>query len=119
MAVGLLAAGGGGGVAVEARRQGGALLVGHVGEVETDVADPVEGDDGLGDAALDLVAQRAAGDGEGDEHLYVGVFDGHLADHVEVDDAAVQLGILDRAEGFDDSGLGEGHQGLHFSYGDR
>ena len=40
---------------------------------------------------------------------HVGAFDADLADHVEVDDAAMQLGILDRAEGVDDVGFGKGH----------
>jgi len=31
------------------------------------------------------------------------------SDHVQVDDAAVQLGILDRAERLDDVGFGDGH----------
>ena len=59
----------------------------------------------------DLVLQRAAGDGEGDEdgHAAVG---GRVdrADHAEVDDRAVQLRVLDRPEGVDDLVSRDGHR---------
>ena len=35
--------------------------------------------------------------------------DGDAPDHAEVDDAAVQLGVLDGAQGLDDVGFGDGH----------
>ena len=39
-----------------------------------------------------------------------GAVDGDAPDHVEVDDAAVQLGVLDGAEGVEDLGFGDGHR---------
>ena len=89
-----------------------ALLVGHHGEVEVDAARrrraartaPV-------DPVLDLVAQRAAGDGEGDEHAdRRRRLDVDVAHHAEVDDRAVQLGILHRTERLDDLLGGDGHR---------
>ena len=51
------------------------------------------------DVALDLVAQRAGGDGQGDEDLDQPVLvDGDVPDHAEVDDAGVQLGVDDGLE---------------------
>ena len=101
-----------------------ALLVGHHGEVEIDPLDPVEGDHGVGDAGLDLVAERTTGHGERDAHGHDGTVDGHAPDHAEVDDAAVELGVLDRTQGFDDIVLGDWHggsfgEGGYFSYGGR
>ena len=58
---------------------------------------------------VDLVAQRAAGDGERDLHRDVAVDDRDVADHAEIDDAAVQLGILDRPQGLDDLFGGDWH----------
>ena len=46
--------------------------------------------------------------GEGDEHVPTAPSTAHLPDHVEIDDAAVQLGILDGAQGLDDVGFGDG-----------
>ena len=55
------------------------------------------------DPVLDLVAQRAPGDRQGDEDAYVAVgADVDVADHAEVDDGAAELGILDRTQGLDD-----------------
>ena len=62
-----------------------------------------------GDAALDLVAERAPGDGEGDLEGDRVAVDAHVADHVEVDDRAVELGILDGSKGGDDVVDGDGH----------
>ena len=65
--------------------------------------------DGLGHALGDLVAQRAAGDGERDEDADDAVAVGSAAaQHAEVDDRTVQLGVLDRSQGFDDLGFGDG-----------
>ena len=109
VAVALVGAGGAGRVAVEHLAHRGALLVGHHGEVEVDAVDAVEGDDRGADPVLDLVAERAAGDGEGDADGGHSPVDGHALDHAEVDDAAVQLGVLDGAERLDDVGFGGGH----------
>ena len=69
--------------------------------------DAVERGRRVGHPVLDLVAQRAAGDGEGDEHADDAVAaDVDAADHAEVDDRAVQLGVLDRSQRLDDL-LGE------------
>ena len=48
------------------------------------------------------------GRGQGDHHPDVAAGLGDLLDHPEVDDAAVQLRVLDGAEGLDDLGFG-GH----------
>src|SRR5205085_2142013 len=48
-------------------------------------------------------------DGEGDVDRHVGAVDVDAADHVEVDDAPVQLGVLHGAKSVDDLGFGDGH----------
>jgi hypothetical protein len=93
----------GGGVAVEAAAQGLSLVVGHHGEVHRHAGDAVDREHGGVDPMGDLVAQRAAGDREGDEDLdraVVGDLD--LAHHVQVDDRSVQFRVLHRAQGLDD-----------------
>ena len=99
-----------------------ALLVVHHGQVHVDRIDAVEGLDGLADAPGDLGLQRAPRHGQGDGHRHPASVDGDLLDHVEVDDRLVQLGVLDRAQGLEDGGLG-GHwisspllAGGHFHY---
>ena len=59
-------------------------------------------------AVLDLVAQRAAGDGERDEDVggAVGV-DLGLTQHAEVDDRAMQLRILDGPQCLDELVVGD------------
>ena len=109
VAVGVLAAGGGGRVAVELGAQRRPLVVGHDREVEVDRVDPVERPDRAGDPVGDLGPQGAAGDREGHRHPDVPAVDGDAAHHVEVDDAAVQLGVFDGAEGLDDLVFGDGH----------
>jgi hypothetical protein len=90
-------------MAVELLAQRLALAVGHHGEVEVDVAHPGKRLHRPADAVLDLVAQRAAGDGEGDQHLHVAVrADLDVADHAQLDDRAVQLRVFHGAERFDD-----------------
>ena len=81
-----------------------ALVVGHHREVELDARDARRaGAAAASTRDCDLVAQRAAGDGEGDEHRHgaVGPPFG-AADHAEVDDRAVQLGVLDRPQRVDE-----------------
>ena len=95
-------------VAVQLLAELGALVVGHHREVELGPLDAGEGGDRRGDPVLDLVAQRAARDGEGDADRHVTAVDGDAPDHAEVDDAAVQLGIFDGAQRVDDVGFG-GH----------
>ena len=101
--VGLAVAGRRAGRAVQLDAQLLALLVGHHRELEVDVVTPSSVRERAADPVLDLVAQRAAGDGEGDEDVgrAVGVEFGS-AQHAEVDDRAVQLGIFDRPECLDE-----------------
>ena len=103
VAVGVGRTGGGGGVAVEPAAQVLPLVVGHDREVDGHAGDVGEGEHGGVDPVGDLVAQRASGDGEGDEDLDRAVV-GHLdvAHHAQIDDRAVQLGILHRTQGVDD-----------------
>ena len=92
--------GGGRGIAVQGAAQRLALVVGHHGEVELHAGHAVERLDGTGDAVLDLVAQRTSGDREGDEDVGgSAVVELGAPEHPEVDDRAVQLGILDRSKG--------------------
>ena len=80
-----------------------AVVIGHHGELEVDASDAVEWRDGVGDASCDLVAQRAAGDGEGDEDPDSSVVvQVDVAEHPEVDDRSVQLRVLDGTERIDD-----------------
>jgi len=66
--------------------------------------------DGALHAIRDLVAQRAAGDGERDEDLGATVVgDVHRAQHADVDDGAVEFWIFDRTQGFDDLLACDGH----------
>ena len=51
---------------------------------------------GLG---TDLVAQRAAGHGQDDGRADALVVHDDVAHHAQLDDAALQLGVLDRREG--------------------
>ena len=121
--VGLGLAGGGAGRAVQLDPQVLALLVGHHREVELDVGDAVECGDGVGDPILDLVAQGASGDGEGDQDVGgAGVVELGPPEHPEIDDRAVQLRILDRSQRFDELVVRDCHavhcggalQGLHY-----
>ena len=67
------------------------------------------------DVVADLGAQRAAGDGEGDlDADDPVVVDVDVADHSEVDDAGVQLGVGDRLEHPPDF-FGCGALGVHKS----
>ena len=72
-------------------------------------ATPGSAADRVGDPLGDLGPQRAAGDGQGDRDRDLVAVDRDAPHHVEVDDRAVQLGVLDRAQGFEDVGFG-GHQ---------
>ncbi len=96
-------AGGVGRIAVQHHAHGFAFLIGHHREVERHAADTGQRCHGGGDTAGDLVAQRAAGNGERDLHIeHAVVAEGDVADHAEVDDRAAQLGILHRSERIDD-----------------
>ncbi len=101
MGVALVAGGGrpAGDIALEAGLQRRPLVVGHHREVDVDPGHAGQRADGPGHPVGDLRPQRAAGDGEGDGdgHPPAGA-DGDVAHHVEVDDAAVELRILHRAE---------------------
>ena len=94
--------------AVEARRRARALLVGHDGEVDVDVADAGERAHGVGDPLGDLGPQRAAGDGQGDRHTDPIALHGDPAHHVEIDDRLADFGVLDGPERVEHLGLG-GH----------
>ena len=119
MAVGLAVAGRRRRVAVEAHAQVLALLVGHDGEVEADTGHARKGLHCAGHAVGDLVAQRAPGDGERDQHLDAPVGpDLDVAHHAEVDDRPVQLGILHGTKGLEDLVGGDGHRAGLPSRGD-
>ena len=87
------------GIAVQPLAQLFAVGVGHHRELEFDAGHAVERCDGVGDATLDLVAQRASGHREGDEDPDAAVV-AHVdvAQHPEVDDRSVQLRVLDGTE---------------------
>jgi hypothetical protein len=79
------------------------LFVGHDRELEVDAGDAGQRADGPGHAVLDLVAQWAARDREGDQDLRPAVgADGNRLHHAEIDDRPMQLRVLDRAKCFDD-----------------
>ena len=110
VAVGRLAAAGGRRIADHELTNLGPLLVGHDRKVERDRRDAIEFGHRGGNPSLDLVAQRATGDGEGDLHRHRRALDVHPLHHAEVNDAAVQLGIFDGAQRVDDGALGHGHE---------
>ena len=115
MTVGRAGAGGGAGVAVERAAQVLAILVAHHGELEVDRLDSVELCGGLGHPPLDLALERTARHGQRDQHADdTVVADRHTAQHAEVDDRAVQLGVLDWAQSVDDLffGHGGGHESI-------
>ncbi len=90
--------------------EGGPLVVGHHRHVDDHPLDAVEGLHGAGHPARDLRPQGAAGDRQRDEHGDRAAVDGDVADHVEVDDAAVQFGVLDGPQGLEDLLSGDGHR---------
>src|SRR3712207_7670134 len=49
-----------------------------------------------------LRAQRAAGHGQRDQHRHLSAVDGDVLHHAEVDDARVELGVLDGTERVED-----------------
>ena len=63
---------------------------------------PSSGTDGAFDAVRDLVAQRAAGHRERDQHGHAAVVDRDVAHHAEIDDRAMQLGVLDGPQRLED-----------------
>jgi hypothetical protein len=87
------------------------LLGRHDRVVERHRVDTVEHDDGLGHPALNLVAERASGNGQGDLHRHGRQLDPDSADHAQVHDRAVQLRVLDGSEGLDDLVLCRCHGG--------
>ena len=109
MTVRSLRTGGGGGIAVQHLADLCPLLIGHYPEVDADEVDTIEGGDRLGDLALDLVAQGTTRDREVDTDLDMAAVDRGRPDHAEVDDAAMEFGILHRTQGVDDGGFGDGH----------
>ena len=124
----LALAGGVAGVAVHHHPHGLALLVGHHREVEGDPLHTGQRGQGRGHPAGDLVAQRAAGNGERDQHIDDAVVvERRLADHAEVDDRAPQLGILHGPQGLDDllsrgcrhGGLSGKRVAANYHYADR
>ena len=92
--------------ALQLLRERGALLVGHHREVDVDVPDARQGHDRVGDPAGDLGPQRAAGDGQRDRDLDRAAVDPDAPDHVQLDDRAVDLGVLDGAQGLEHLSLG-------------
>ena len=94
--------------ALELLRDGRTLLVGHHAELDVDVRDPLERHHRVGDQPDDLRPHRAAGNGQRDGDLDVPGVDLDPAHHVQLDDRAMDLGVLDRAQGFEHLGLAEG-----------
>ena len=109
MAVGGLGPSGRARVAVQVGAQRRPLLVGHRREAQVDGLDPLESGDRGGDASLDLGLERTAGDGQRDQHVDGRERQRDLADHVEVDDGPMELGVLHGTQRLDDVGLGDGH----------
>ncbi len=96
---------------MELLRERGALLVGHHPEVDVDVGDAGEGRDRVGDEADDLGPH--AGSPATVRAMVTLTVPPSICDaahHVQLDDRAVDLGVLDRAQGFEHLGLG-GHAG--------
>ena len=77
--------------------QGPQLVLAHHREVDGDGGPRIQAVYGIGDPLVDLGPQRAARNGEGDLDRDVASGDGHVLDHSEVDDAAMELRILDRS----------------------
>jgi hypothetical protein len=94
---------------LESLPEGVALFVGHHTERDVDLVHAAEASDGLCHAVGELGSQRATGDGEGDVHGDAAPGDVDATDHVEVDDAAMQLGVLHGPQGLDDLSFGDGH----------
>ena len=97
--------------ALQLDAQGLAVLVAHHGELDGDARHARERGDGAPHPVGDLVLQRAARDGQGDEDGHVAV-GGRVdrAHHAELDDGAVDLRVLDGTEGLDDLVSREGHR---------
>ena len=101
-------AGGRSGVAVQRAAQVLAVLVGHHGELEIDRVDTVEFGGGVGHTPLDLGLQRTSRHGQCDQHADDAVaHDRDAAQHAEIDDRAVQFGVLDGTQGLDDLLFGD------------
>ena len=103
------------GIADEALPQGGALSIGHHAQLDAHVADAGQGAHRRRHPVRDLRAHRAALDGEGDLHLHDAPRrDADVVDHVQLDDAAVQFGVVDPVESLEDllvrGHLGGGHR---------
>jgi len=94
---------------VQPLAQGAELLVGHHGEVESDRLH-AQGLEGGTDTRLDLGAQRAPDDREGDGETDPSVgADNDVAHHPELDDRTVQLRVLDGLERVDHLVTSGGH----------
>ena len=71
---------------------------------------PMASERGVG-RPLDLVLERTGGRRELDRHRQVGAVDDDVLDHVERDQVAPELGLLDRAHRVDDGVVGQaGHR---------
>ena len=109
MTVGSLGPGGRGRVSLHDLADLGPLLVGHDGELGRGVVDPVERDNRVTYPTVDLGSKRATGDRQRHDDRDRSPIDDDVAHHAEVDDAAMQFGILDRSQGVDDLRFGDGH----------
>ena len=90
-------------VAVERLAEVLTVFVAHHGELEIDRLDSVELCGCFGDTPSDFVLEWTPRDGEGNQHADDAVVhDRHAAQHAEIDDRAVQLGVFDRAKCLDD-----------------
>jgi hypothetical protein len=107
--------GGGARVAVHELAHGSALLIVHHAEVERHAGNAIECTQRAIDATLNFVAQWTAGDSQHHRQADCArVGNDDIADHAEVDDRAMQLGVLHRAQGLDYAVRGQGrrHEGL-------
>ena len=88
---------------------GAALFIGHAAELNLNILDAWQGFDSLRCIGVDLVFQGAAGGGECDGEADQAVFGAfYIVDHAQLDQVAVEFGVHDGAQGFDDFFLG-GH----------
>ena len=90
--------------ALQLLAQGLSLLVGHHTEFDDNVGHAAKADDGLPYSAINLGPERTASygqiDGNGNVRLTFRTGDINRANHVELDDAAVQLWIFDWTQCF-------------------
>jgi hypothetical protein len=85
------------------------LLRRHDREGQRDRLEPVERRERALDLLLEALAERAAGDRQGEQHRGMRALDLHVADHVELDHGAVELRVDHGLEGLRDVLARRGH----------